>query len=151
MKHVHVECKPDELLVSKLGFQRKLVTHHRGRSRIFHALGKVKNQLAMADEDPGSGNSSYEKALKFVEEFEGIKYFTDKSGNKIFILKGKLEDWIITVCNQYKIKLSAFGLPEKTDDLHDVINYRLVNFGKLLDELIKIKNPAIIKLKAWFN
>jgi hypothetical protein len=151
MKQIHVECDPDELLVSKLGFTRKFVTHHQGKSRVFHALGKLKHQLAVVDEDPGSARAPFEKTLEYVEEFEGIKYFTDRSGNKIFILKGKLEDWIIYVCKQYKIKLSAFGLPDKPDDLHEVINQKLANFGKLIDEMIEHKNPAILKLKAWLN
>jgi hypothetical protein len=151
MKQVHVECLPDELLVSKLGFQRKQVTHHQGKSRVFHSLGKKTNQFAMVDEDPGSAKTSYEKALRFIEEFEGIKYYTDQSGNKIFILKGKLEDWIISVCKQHKIKLTAFGLPEKPDDLHDVINQRLSNFSRLIDDLIEKDIPAILKLKTWFN
>ena len=151
MKQIHIECDPDELLVSKLGFTRKFVTHHQGKSRVFHALGKSKLQLAVVDEDPGSARIPFEKTLEYVEEFEGIKYFTDHSGNKIFILKGKLEDWIIFVCKQYKIQLSAFGLPDKPDDLHEVINQRLANFSKLIDEMIKQKNPAILKLKAWLN
>ena len=123
MKIVHVECKPDELLVSKLGVQKKQITHHQGKTRVFHALGRGKQQLAMVDEDPGSVKTSYEKALKFIEESEGIKYFTDHSDNKIFILKGKLEDWIVLVCKQHRISLSKFGLPEKPNDLHDIINH----------------------------
>jgi hypothetical protein len=151
MKMVHVECKPDELLVSKLGFSRIQVTHHQGKSRVFHTLGKMKHQLAMVDEDPGSIKTSYESGLKFIEESEGITYFSDRSGNKIFILKGKLEDWIINACKKNKIKPSTFGLPEKPDDLHDVINQKLSKFEELIDELIVNNNPAILKLKAWLN
>jgi hypothetical protein len=151
MKKVHVECKADELLVSKLGFQRKLVIHHQGKSRVFHALGEMKYQLAMVDEDPGSAKTSYEKALELIEESEGIKYFSDQLGNKIFFLKGKLEDWIINACKQHKIRPSTFGLPEKPNDLHDVINHKLSSFEKLINELIAKNNPAILKLKAWLN
>jgi len=151
MKQVHVECLPDELLVSKLGFQRKMITHHQGRSRIFFELSKVKHQLAMVDEDIGSGRSNHEKSLKLLDEYEGIKYFTDQSENKICILKGKLEDWIINICKKNKIKLSEYGLPEKADELHEVVHLKLQNFGKLIDLLIAKKNPAILKLKAWLN
>jgi hypothetical protein len=151
MKQVHIECLPDELLVSKLGFERKFVTHHQGKSRIFDALKRKTNQLAMVDEDPGSTITSYEKSLKLVEVSQGIKFCTDQSGNKIFILNGKLEDWIVAACKQHKIKLSDFGLPEKPDDLHDVINQKLSNFDKLINKLIDNKNPAILKLKHWLN
>jgi hypothetical protein len=151
MKQLHVECLPDELLVSKLGFTRKMVTHHQGKSRIFHCLKKSKNQLAIVDEDPGSTKDSYEMTLKIIEEFEGIRYYQDKAGNKVFFLKGKLEDWIISACKNHNTKLSSFKLPEKPNDLHNIINYRLNDFSKLIDELIKKKNPAIMKLRAWLN
>lgn len=151
MKQVHVECKPDELLVSKLGFQRKLVTHHQGKSRIFQALGKVRHQLALVDEDPGSIKSNYEKALILIEEAEGIKCFTDSSRNKICVLKGKLEDWIIAISKQYKVNLSEFGLPDKSDVLHDCINQRLFNLEKLLNALLEKNNPALLKLKTWLT
>ncbi|MCK5136501.1 MAG: ATP-binding protein [Bacteroidales bacterium] len=53
MKVVHVECRPDEVLVTKLGFNRKMIKHHQGKSRVFHSLKLTKDQLAMVDEDPG--------------------------------------------------------------------------------------------------
>ena len=105
----------------------------------------------MVDEDPGSAKTSYEKSLKFVEESHGIKYFSDKSDNKVFVLSGKLEDLIIAVCNNAKIKPADFGLPAKPDDLHDIINQRLDKFGKLTDELIRQKNPEILQLKSWLK
>jgi hypothetical protein len=151
MKQVHVECLPDERFVSKLGFTKKQIIHHSRRSLIFKKLRKTKNHLAIVDEDPGSGRDSYEKTIIIVEEFKGIKYYKDNSVNKIFVLKGKLEDWIVDACKQNKIKLSTFKLPERPDDLHDVINYKLDNFGKLIDELIKKRNPGILKLKEWLN
>ncbi len=86
MKNIHIECFPDECLIRKIGFTRKYITHHQGKSRVFNVLSKSKNQLALVDEDPGSPKSSYEKSLKFKEESEGIKCYSDKSGNKVFYL-----------------------------------------------------------------
>lgn len=152
MKDIHVECKPDEKLVLKLGFTRKTVTHHPGKSRVFNKLSKSTNQLAMVDEDPGSAKTTYEKNLRLVDESEGIKFYSDNSNNKIFILKGKLEDWIVDTCKKHDIMISKFGLPEDPNDMHDVINQRLIKFGALIDHLIKENNPPIIKLKSWlFN
>ena len=151
MKQVHVECKPDELLVSKLGLTRKFITHHQGKSRIFSTLRINKGLLAIVDEDPGSANTRYEVSLKLKKEFEGIKFYTDQSGNIVLELKGKLEDWIIMVCRKQKINILDYGLPEKPNDLHDIINYRLPDFSRLIDDLIKEKNPAVLKLKTWLN
>lgn len=151
MIHVHVECLPDERLVTKLGHTRKFITHHQGKSRIFSTLRKNKNLIAIVDEDPGSIKTRYEESLKFREEIEGISYFTDTSGNIILILKGKLEDWIIAACKKQNIDISKHGLPVKPNDLHDVIHHRLEVFGKLIDELIQQKNPAVLRLKTWIN
>jgi len=151
MKQVHVECKPDQELVSKLGVTRKFLTHHQGKSKIFNKLGKNEGLLAVVDEDPGSTKTRYELSLKLQEELGGIKYYTDPSGNIVLELKGKLEDWIIMVCRKQKINILKYGLPEKPNDLHDVINYRLLNFSRLIDDLLKEKNPAVLKLKALLN
>jgi len=151
MKQVHVECKPDQELVSKLGITRKFLTHHQGKSKIYTKLSKESGLLAVVDEDPGSTKTRYEASLKLIEEFEGIKFYTDPAGNIVLELKGKLEDWIIMACKKQKISILKYGLPEKPNDLHDVINYRLENFSRLIDDLIKEKNPAILKLKAWLN
>jgi len=149
MKHIHIECLPDEYLVKRLGFTRKSITHHQGKSRVFHALKSKTGQLAIVDEDPGSIKTSYEKSLQFREEVEGIKYFTDASGNKILFLNGKLEDWIISVCKKESVELNRFGLPDKPDDLHDQINQKLINFDRVLVELLKKNNQSLLKLKTW--
>lgn len=151
MKHVHIEYLPDECLVKKLGFTRKYITHHQGKSRIFHALRKNNNQLAMVDEDPGSIKTRYEKSIRFEKEDEGIKYFTDVAGNIILFLNGKLEDWIVSICRRENIKLKEFGLSDNPDELHDQINQKLTNFERLLDELLKRDNPSILKLKTWLT
>jgi hypothetical protein len=151
MKQVHVECLPDEKLVTILGHTRKFITHHQGKSRIFSTLRKNKNLIAIVDEDPGSTKTRYEESLNLREEFEGIRYFTDTSSNIVLILKGKLEDWIIATCKKQKIDISKHGLPVKPNDLHDVIHHRLDVFGRLIDELLQQKKPAVLKLKTWIN
>jgi hypothetical protein len=151
MKKIHVECLPDEALVKKLGFTRKMVTHHSGKGRVFHNLKSETNQLAMVDEDPESAKTHYEKNLTFVNESHGIKLYTDKSDNKIIFLKGKLEDWIVALSYQSRIVLSDYGLPEKPNDLHDVINQRLSQFENLIEHLLKINNPHLKQLKEWLN
>jgi hypothetical protein len=149
MKMVHVECRPYEVLVSKLGLNKKMVKHHQGKSRVFHNLKLTKDQLAMVDEDPGSPRHPYEKSFELKEESGGSKYFTDKSGNKIIVLRVKLEDWIIWVCKKENTDITKFGLPDKPNDLHDVINHKLRNFERLIDALIEKNSPSILKLKSW--
>jgi hypothetical protein len=151
MSDVHVECKPDETLVRKLGVSRKSVTHHQGKSRVFASLKKNKEKLAMVDEDPMSPKTTYERSLKLTEQFGGLKYYQDGSGNRVIVLSGKLEDWIISICSKQKLDLNIFGLPKRPNDLHDIINQKLPKFQELLDELIKLKNPELLKLQEWLN
>lgn len=146
MKHVHVECKPDEALVLQLGFPQKQITHHSGKARVFKSMREGKNELAMVDEDPGSAKTSYEKGLNLIRDEEGIKQYTDNSGNTIVVLKGKLEDWILAVCKKYRIDITTYGLPSNSSDLHDKINERLPGFVKLIQHLLQSKNKAILHL-----
>ena len=147
---LHVECLPDETLVKKLGFTRKQVEHHDGKSRVFAALKKHQNQVALVDEDPGSSTTSYEDNLTTRESAFGITVKIDTKGhNRILILKVKLEDWIIAACSNSKIQISEFGLPSRPNELHDLINYRLPAFERLIDELLKRDNPNLLKLSEW--
>ena len=147
MKKLHVECLPDETLAKKLGFTSRLITHHTGKSRVFHRLKSSTNELAMVDEDPGSAKTSYESNLQFQQELNGIKQYADNSGNKVLVLKGKLEDWILSICKAENIKPESFNLPNKPSELHEVINQRLRSFEKLLDALMQNPNSSIHKLR----
>lgn len=151
MKNIHVECLPDETLVKKLGFTRKAVTHHTGKSRVFAKLGKANEELALVDEDPGSARTTYESNLIRLQNAHGITQLQDKTGNKVHILEGKLEDWIIKQCRVSGIDITSFGLSDKPNQLHSEINQRLQAFERLIDELIKQRNPGILKLKEWLQ
>ena len=151
MKEIHVECKPDEVLVKKLGYTAKAITHHYGKAKVFDKLKKSTNLIAMVDEDPGSAKSTYEKELIFVEEVHGVKVYKDTSDNKIVVLKVKLEDWIINACKQSNIDISKFNLPVKANDLHSIINSKLSNFDKLINKLLSKNNPSILRLKESLN
>lgn len=143
---------PDETLVKKLGFTKKQVSHHDGKPRVFTNISCKTNQIALVDEDPGSPPHKYEKQLKFQKELHGVKYFIDsKRNNKVFVLKVKLEDWIISVCKKSNVDITKYGLPDKSNALHDIINYRLVPFAKLLDDLLQNENVAISTLKKWLT
>lgn len=148
MKQVHVECKPDEVLVKKLGFTRKQIRHHAGKSRIFSSLSKTQQQLALADEDPGSPQTSGEKLLKSKSNIYGVQLLFDQRGNTVCLLNVKLENWILSRCKESEINLGNYGLPNNADELHGVINSRLLVFEKVLDDLIAKNNPGILHLKS---
>lgn len=149
MKQVHVECFPDEALVKQLGFKK--VTHHAGKSRVFGKLKKEKGQCAMVDEDPGTVKTAFERGLKLERDEEGLLKYRDSSGNNIIVLKGKLEDWILTICKRYKVNITEFGLPDKPNELHERIHQRLPNFEKLISYLLQNNNKAMLTLQDFLQ
>ena len=151
MKQVHIECNPDGLLVSKLGFKERYITHNSGKSRVYTKLSRTSSSLAMVDEDPGGPKHPYENRLIFNEEKEGIKLYSDSNKNKVLMLNVKLENWILSVCRSEKIDPEKFGLSSSPKQLHDNINNQLDKFSNLIDELISRKNSAIIQLKSWLR
>ena len=151
MKSIHVECLPDEALVKKLGFTRKMVTHHAGKSRVLHKLKSVSNQLAIIDEDPGSVKSDYERKLIKEIDKNGLTFLKDKSGNIVVQLKGKLEDWILEQCESCGIKIGDFGFPNNANKFHDAINQHIPKFEEVVDRLIAEKSEGILTLKSWLK
>jgi hypothetical protein len=147
---IHVECLPDETLVKVIVFATKKIIHHQGKSRVFAMICDRSNQIAVVDEDPDAPKHKYERELVLKAEEHGIKYYFDsKRKNKVFVLKVKLEDWIISICKKNNISLKDYGLPEKANDLHRIINYRLPAFEKLLNDLKS--NRAMATLIKWIN
>ena len=106
----------------------------------------------MVDEDPGSAQHPYEKTLVRKEERYGIlRYRDEQKDNTVLMLKVKLEDWIISACKASNLDITKFGFPQRPNDLHDVINYRLPVFEKLIANLVEMQNPSLIQLKGWIK
>ena len=150
MSIIHLECKPDEKLVMKLGIPRKKIEHQDGKSRVYAALKKTNNSIAIVDEDPHGPKYTYEKELVLEEEKYGIYRYVDKKrGNIVLVLKVKLEDWLILACKQNDIDItkSPYSLPGKGNDLHKVINDKMAAYDKLLTDLLVNKSEALLTLK----
>lgn len=142
----------DETLLRSLGYAKKILKHHQGKPRVIGDIRSKQSQIAMVDEDPGSAQHPYEKTLLKKEERYGVlRYRDDLKDNTVLMLKIKLEDWIISACNASDVNVKKFGLPTKPNDLHDVINYRLQLFERLIANLIEMKNPSLVQLQIWLD
>jgi hypothetical protein len=149
---IHIECLPDETLLKSLGYSKKELRHHQRKPRVFGDIRNKQGQIALVDEDPGSARHPYEKQLVKKQESHGVFKFRDElKGNTVLMLRVKLEDWIIDACKKSSIDIVTFGLPERPNDLHDVINNRLPAFQKLLSALTEVKNPSLSQLRNWLN
>ena len=153
MPAIHYECKPEECLLSNLGFNSYLVEHHPGSGRVCKVLEKGTNLIGWIDEDPNASHHPYYKSLiqKAKPAKHGLVYCYDKKRNNklIIVTPNKLEDWIIIVAHKHKLKLSDYGLKDNPDELHAIINFNISGFQKLLHQLLK--SPELLYAKSLIS
>ncbi len=147
MRSIHVECLPDEIIVRCLGKSAKMITHHTGKSRIMSRLKATQNAIALTDEDPLSAKHPHERTLQVLDSRFGLKVLKDNSLNKVVLICPRLEEWLIKACVDTKIDITNFGLPNSGNELHKVINQRLLAGKKLINFLIEQNSPAITFLQ----
>jgi hypothetical protein len=157
MNKCHVECLPEEVLMLNLGvgFTRDIIEHHKGSGAVCVALAKGENLIGLIDEDPQRElqHPYYDKLYKKPKSEEhNIRYSIDvKKKNKLVFIKPSFEPWIIETAKKSNIKMSDFKLSDDPDKLHGEINFKKGDLQKLLHQLLKVKSPAIIRLKKIVN
>lgn len=66
----------------------------------------------------------------------GLRLLSDTArGNHIVVLCPKLEDWIVRAAREADTDLANYNLPTDPKVLHGVINQRLSNFQRLVEDL----------------
>jgi hypothetical protein len=152
---VNLECTPDEMLVKCLGVVRKNIEHHNDKGKVCNHLQKngISGEIALIDEDPGSGQPKYlREKVTSVEEIYSLKIFKDSERNHLIILvRPRLEGWVLQIAKQSKIKPKDFGLPDDDDELHGVILDNLNKFKSLVEKLLSENNESIIYLQTLLN
>ena len=144
-----LECLPDETLARKLGCARRTLRHLAGKSRICKHLAQSESNIGLLDEDPKALQPPYLDDLQVASEEHEIRVYHDQKGNhRIVVLRPRFEEWLIRTTEIAGIKMSDFGLSSRGNDLHREINSRIHNLERLLDELMRQKNPRLIYLKA---
>ena len=154
MKQIHLECKPDEVLVKALGFSRKAVRHHNDKGRVCNTLQKHLNEVGMIDEDPMAPQPTYLASLLVVagESKHNLRVLTDTArGHKVIIVCPRLEEWIIQVAVGQQVDMGQFGLPSKASTLHKLITSRLGQFSNLVSHLLDQQAEPILHLQRLLN
>jgi hypothetical protein len=157
MNKCHVECLPEEVLMLNLGvgFTREIIEHHKGSGAVCVALAEGENLFGLIDEDPQRElqHPYYDKLYKKPESEEhNIRYSIDsKKKNKLVFIKPSFEPWLIEIARKSRVHMSDYNLSDDPDILHREINFKKADLQKLLHHLIKIKCPAIIRLKNIIN
>lgn len=151
---IFVECYADITLVkSIINLPGKEIAHEfKGKGGICARLRENTNHVGLVDEDPASTQPLYIKESRVVEDFQetNLKVLYHSSGNSfIVVLCPTLEEWILRAAREINVDVLRYSLPDNAKKLHNVINFDLRKFEKLLDDL---KNSSRLKkLKSTFN
>jgi hypothetical protein len=149
---VIVECKPDEKLVRKLGVAKIRVAHQSSKGEVCNYLFKTKNHLALIDEDPDSSQPKHLQKFTVIEEKHDVKkLFYKAEGKTIFVLKPRLEEWILKRCIASGVKPETHFLNSNNKRLKDEINNKLHHFESLLNDLINQKDEGVLYLKEQLD
>lgn len=137
------ECKPDTLLVKLLAGRE--VDHLGGKSRLIKRMVRSgESSKGLIDEDPQSPQPPLLRRFKLLcdERSVNLKIYEDEYGNRLITLSPNLEEWIISSAKEAGIDLESYGLPDKSEDFHRIINLDLRKFQKLISDL-KVKSPRM--------
>lgn len=148
---VYTEGKPDHTLVNCLGIEKRFIKNGRYKKGVLVRLSKERNVLGMVDEDPSTFRNYRKDMSEFtlVRKRHNIEWYQHQSTtNKLIVLCPNLENWILKIAKASKVDVTKFNLPSNPSTLHRVINGRLTNFEKLINELISQQNPSILYLQT---
>lgn len=104
------------------------------------------------DEDPFNTQPSYIEKLKFLSYEHDIKLLYDeKAQNHLIVLCPRLEDWVLKAAKEAKVSLDDYNLPNDPDNFHKVINIRIENFTRLIEDIKKKKSRMLKNLEDFIK
>ena len=148
---VYTEGKADRSLVICLGVKNGSVQTGRYKKGVLRRVAEESNVLGLVDQDPLTIQNYRKDMLDFqlIEKRHSIESYEHKcTGSQLIVLCPELESWIIKVSRVSKINISKYNLPSKASALHKIINSRIPNAEKLIQELVAQKNPSILYLQS---
>jgi hypothetical protein len=149
---VIIECKPDEKLVRILGVAKNRIAHQPSKGEVCNYLFKTVNYLALIDEDPNSSQPKHLQKFTCIEVKHDVNKLYCKAENKtIFVLKPRLEEWILRRCTASGVQPETHFLSSNNKRLKDEINYKLHYFEELLKDLLKNNDEGLLYLKNQFR
>ena len=153
---IYLECYADEALVKCFGATSKMIKHAFSKGEVCNMLRKATNSVGVVDEDPYAGKSSYEKFMLhhiIHEDYKIILCEDKKSGNKLALIRPRLEELIIKTAKENKINIEDYSLSSTPKRLHDELTFRrnqqkFKDLNRLLSDLLK-REKALIELKKF--
>lgn len=151
---IYVECKPDRLVVRILaGIPKKRVRHAGNKSQVLKMLERTRMALGIVDEDPHSHQPPQILQSKDIST-EEVKKASLRTllyqDNVILVIRPRLEEWILALAKELGVDPAKHRLPEDPDELHEVINYNLDKFERLLLD-IKRRGSTSARLTTFIQ
>ena len=137
---IFVECKPDQTLVLAVtgATPRQVIHELQGKAEVVRRLSGGTNLLGMVDEDPWASQPPYLSRMRMTEDLPAaaLKVFQDPNrNNRIAVLCPRLEEWILRAARLERANLGDYNLPADVSRLREVINHRLPNLERLVNDL----------------
>ncbi len=133
-----VECKPDAALFEKLGFPRKSIQHRAtfGKGEVLRRMEGSRGVRLVVDEDPLQGQPPLLTGLPIQDLPQYHLKVAYKGQNSVIIVCPRLEEWLLWLAKQADVDPVDYGLPGEARSLHKVVNKRLDNLEKFLEDLL---------------
>jgi len=140
------ECDPDIVLLEELGFSN--IEHGWGKGNICNVLRKKRDCVGVVDEDPGRAQPSYLRGLRVARNLQqhDLRLLHDNTRNNCLVLIcPKLEDWVLTTARIAGVDPRDYNLPNDPDRLHEIVNYNLNKFRRLVRDLVNTARLQALK------
>lgn len=148
---IYVECKPDLLLVNRLGVPKRNIVHAGNISKVCKGLAKSTHAKGLVDEDPSGDRPRYLDTLRLLQNQHEITLLRDdKRANHVIVLCPRLEEWIIKATEEAGVNIGRYHLPNEGEKLHRVINFDLRKMERLISDL-KEESERINVLKSYLK
>jgi hypothetical protein len=158
---IYTECYADTELIKSLGLSKKQYIHRPNKPKIGHLFfnGKIKNVLAIVDEDPYPNKTSH----RIFNRFETVKRFSQerlvlKKYKTFYIIElcPDLEGWLLYIAKQSKFNLADFIYPaylKSSRALHDFTATASIpaKFSKCINSMIENNVKGLMRLKELID
>ncbi len=148
---IAVECYPDEVVLRGLGVPRKQVLHQARKVEVFNWLKKNASAVGMVDEDPDSDQPRDLVSYHQVQASEGLLLLIRQgsSGQRLIVVRPRLEDWLIQRAKVCGIDPRQYQLPGSAKELHGIPRYEQKDgFRRFLGEL-NDRDKGMSLLRQW--
>ena len=148
---IFVECFRDTDLVKTLGLPRKKIRHAGNKGAVCNGLAGAEQSGGLVDEDPGDGQPEYLQKMKVIKEENDTRLLCDKKGNRILVLRPRLEDWLLKAAANAGIDVKKYGFPDNARELHKKMNTRKFKNEKFINLIkdIRGKSPMMKSVEEF--